>query len=497
MKVKIARETNHAVINLALDTISRGKQALVFVNSKRSAEKMAEDISKKITTVVKTQLEQGALKALSKPTRQCKRLARIINRGIAFHHAGLASKQRHLIEDAFRSKDVNIICCTPTLAAGLNLPAFRAIIRDLHRYAGRFGMRGIPVLEYHQMAGRAGRPGFDDYGEAICIAKSESEAEQIYEEYLMGEPEDIHSKLNVEPVMRTYLLSLISSRIMQTHDEIIDFFKDTFWAHQYGDMEKLEQTIVKTLNVLIEWDFIQETGNRYRSTVIGRRIAELYLDPLTAHQLINGIRRAMNVALRPISFIQLVCNTNEMWPLLRVKNQEYQEITDFVVEVESHLLEKEPSMFELEYEDWLRSIKTSQLFLDWIDEKSEDELLEKYNVRPGELKSKLDRAEWLLYGTSELSTLLGQHDLVKEIARIRTRLRNGAKEELLALLKLKQVGRVRARKLFQLGAKQPSDIKKLKPQIVAAAIGSAITNKIYKQLGHETHTHGGRLSDFV
>ena len=157
-------------INLALDTIKIGKQAFVFVNTKRSAEKSAEDISKKIKAQSPQldQIAEKALKALSRPTHQCERLAFCLKKGIAFHHAGLAAAQRELIEDEFRKGTVKIICCTPTLAAGVDLPAFRAIIKDLKRYTIH-GLSWIPVLDYMQMSGRAGRPNYDKEGQAIAL----------------------------------------------------------------------------------------------------------------------------------------------------------------------------------------------------------------------------------------------------------------------------------------------------------------------------------------
>ena len=105
--------------------------------------------------------------------------------GIAFHHAGLTYKQRELLEDKFREGVVKIICSTPTLAAGLDLPAFRAIIRDMKRFTSR-GMVPIPVLEYFQMAGRAGRPGQEDYGEAIIIANTQKDIKYYVDNYLNG-----------------------------------------------------------------------------------------------------------------------------------------------------------------------------------------------------------------------------------------------------------------------------------------------------------------------
>ena len=99
---------------------------------------------------------------------------------------------------------------------GVDLPAFRAIIKDLRRY-GQRGLNWIPVLDYMQMSGRAGRPNYDKEGQAIAIALTKGEKEKIEERYLKGSPEDIYSKLAVEPVLRTYVLSLISSGFVTSH----------------------------------------------------------------------------------------------------------------------------------------------------------------------------------------------------------------------------------------------------------------------------------------
>src|SRR3989344_4521980 len=203
-------KTSDPVVNISLDTLELKKQALVFVNAKRSAEKVAEDIAKKseLRSEKLSELSEKIKNVLSRPTKQCERLAICVKHGIAFPPAGLAPKQKELVEEAFRNGTIKIIACTPTLAAGLDLPAFRAIIRDVKRY-GNHGMVHIPVLEFLQMAGRAGRPKYDTYGEAIVIVSTNTDKEYIIEHYLHGEPEEIYSKLAVEPVLRTYLLSLI------------------------------------------------------------------------------------------------------------------------------------------------------------------------------------------------------------------------------------------------------------------------------------------------
>src|SRR3989344_3594635 len=147
--IDIAGEFDSAVLNIALDTIKIGKQALIFASTKKSAEKTAEEIAKKvkIENEIFAKISDEAFNSLPRPTKQCERLAMCLKKGIAFHHAGLTHKQKDIIESNFKNGTIKIISCTPTLAYGVDLPAFRSIIKDLKRYTVH-GLSWIPVLDY-------------------------------------------------------------------------------------------------------------------------------------------------------------------------------------------------------------------------------------------------------------------------------------------------------------------------------------------------------------
>ncbi len=471
-------------LNLALDTLAKNKQAFVFVNTKRSAEKTAEDIAKKskLETEHTIELSEHILKVLQKPTQQCERLAKCVRKGIAFHHAGLHSKQKELIEDHFRNGTIKIICCTPTLAAGVDLPAFRTIIRDVKRFSGH-GMVNIPVLEFLQMAGRAGRPSFDPYGEAIVVAGSEGEKDSLFEQYVRGMPEDIYSKLAVEPVLRTYVLSLIAAKVVQSKEQILEFFSRTFWAHQFKEMEKLSKIIEKMLLMLEEWEMLGKTDNTYRATVLGKRIAELYIDPLTAHQFVLGVDKASHMKPTPLSWLHLISCTLEMRPHLRVRAKEYDEIQEKLAMYSSTFLMAEPSMFEPEFEEYLHGLKTGLMLQDWMDEKDEEFLYEHYDIRPGETRAKLTTGDWLLYALGEIARIRQHMELLKDIQKVRYRLRYGVKEELLTLLRLEGIGRMRARTLFRAGIKDLGDVRKAELGRLEQILGKKIAASIKKQVG--------------
>jgi len=494
--LKVETKYNHSVLNICLDTLKHKKQALVFVNSKPSAESEAERIAAKIKPEHIGKEESEALEVLSqkilgtleKSTKQCQRLALCVRSGVAFHHAGLHSQQREIVEDNFRSGAIKIICATPTLAYGMNLPAFRVIVRDLKRFSAPRGMSWIPVLEFLQFCGRAGRPDFnDEYGEAICIAETDSEKENIFDNYINGEPEEIVSKLAVEPILRTYALSLVSIEYANSNKSIMEFFSKTFYAQQYGELSKLEQIINKILRQLEEWEFItiDKAKDRIEATLLGRRVSELYLDPYTANYLITCMKRAEEKMLRDYSFLQMIAYTLELRPLLNVRVSEYDRIEGKLTEWSSSLLNFEPSMFDPDYEDYIKSIKTAMFFFEWVNEKDEEALLEEYNIRPGEIRAKLSLADWLLFSSEELAKLSKMHGLIKEMERLRIRLKHGAKEELLPLLRLTGIGRIRARKLYNNKVRDLEDVKKTDFATLSELIGKQISLSIKKQVGED------------
>lgn len=227
---KIPTITKDEVVNLTLATLSQNKQVLIFNNSKRSSEATAQKVADALDKAILSHLtELAALAkdirtALSVPTKQCLKLCTLVEKGVAFHHSGLTAKQRMLVERGFREGYIKVISSTPTLAAGLNLPAYKVIIKDYKRYSQR-GFTDIPVLEYHQMSGRAGRPGKEDSGRAVVLAKSESEIEKLVTKYIHGKPEEILSKLAVEPTLKMYMLSLLAMDFINTEEEIKYFFQ--------------------------------------------------------------------------------------------------------------------------------------------------------------------------------------------------------------------------------------------------------------------------------
>ncbi len=467
---------------LAEETVARGKQALIFLASRRNAEKTAEEVGrfvkKFLTEKEKEELKEVAEKILSvpsHPTRQCERLANCVKNGVAFHHAGLQHGQRVLVEDSFRKNLIKVIAATPTLAAGVNLPAWRVLIRDAKRYYPGYGAVYIPVLEYQQMAGRAGRPRYDKEGEAILIGKNEIEAQELEERFILGEPENIYSKLSVEPILRTHVLSLISTTV-RNEEQLMDFFSQTFFAYQYGDLSRIEEMIENILDRLEEQKFIVRDSG-LGVTRIGKRVAELYLDPETAYKLIKGLEHKLN----DFDYLLLISSVNEM-DSFKVRKSEIEDLEEELVKREEEINIEIPDNWDIRYEEFLGYFKTALILEEWINERGEDFLFDKYGVTPGGLRTKVEIADWLLYSCQELGILLRAREKIKRIRKLRTRVQYGIREELINLVKLKEIGRVRARVLYDAGFKTVASLRKAPKERLADLLGPKIAQKVWEQV---------------
>jgi superfamily II RNA helicase len=107
-----------------------------------------------------------------------KTLSRLARSGIGVHHAGMLPRYRRLVETLAQRGLLRVICGTDTLGVGINVPIRTVMITALSKYDGT-RMRRLSAREFHQIAGRAGRAGFDPYGNVIVLApEHEIENEQ-------------------------------------------------------------------------------------------------------------------------------------------------------------------------------------------------------------------------------------------------------------------------------------------------------------------------------
>ncbi len=426
--------------SLVMDSIDQGGQTLIFVGSRRRAESLAEKLAK-ITDMSGPDLNLGENRTASK-------LQNCLKRGVAFHHAGLTNEMRRAVEDGFRGGEIKAIAATPTLAAGVNLPARRVIVKEPYRYDPNFGSVPISVMEFKQMAGRAGRPKYDQMGEAILVTNRPWLARR----YVEGREEPIDSKLGSVRALRSHILSIIATGFSRDERSLMEFISSTLFARQF-DPEMVRGDVRKIVEFLEDNGMIERGGDKLMATRIGRRVSDLYIDPLSAVKLINGARNYSKERDGELPILHMICSTVDM-PILFLRSKDYSWVEGEAFELGGRLLVKED-----DYEWLLAQLKTAFLLRDWMDEKSEDYLMEKYGVYPGDIRRIVEITDWLLYSSSELGRLV-KSEIVSGVARLRMRVGYGIKEELIPLVSIKGIGRVRARILYDKGYRSVKDIEK-------------------------------------
>jgi helicase len=458
---------------LVADTLDEDGSSLVFVNSRRNAEAAARRLAD-VTESALTPDERAALAdvadevAAASDTETSEDLAAAVRKGAAFHHAGLSADHRSLVEDAFRDRELKAICATPTLAAGVNTPSRRVIVRDWRRYDGEFGgMKPLDTLEVHQMFGRAGRPGLDPYGEAVLLAKDHDTMDELFERYVWADPEPVRSKLAREPAMRTHLLATVASGFARTRAGLLDFLEGTLYAAQTDEGDRLASVVDSTLDYLAANDFLDREGDEVTATSLGHTVSRLYLDPMSAAEIVDGLREAADPT--PLGCYHLVCRTPDMYELY-LKSGDRETYTELCYEREEEFLGRVPSEFEdVRFEEWLSALKTAKLLEDWASEVDEDRITERYGVGPGDVRGKVDTAEWLLGAAERLATDLDL-DCVVAVREAKKRVQYGVREELLDLAGVRNVGRKRARRLYEAGVESRADLREADKSVVLGAL---------------------------
>ncbi|MCU0861128.1 MAG: helix-hairpin-helix domain-containing protein, partial [Methanomassiliicoccales archaeon] len=480
---RIAEESD-PVWSLAKDSIREGGQCLVFVNTRRSTEalamKMAPLMREVMPEKVRLENEEDLLLDHGEQTSIGKKLRACVHKGVAFHNAGLTNEQRRMVEGAFKKGRIKVIVATPTLAAGINLPARRVVIREVYRFEGGAGNVPIPVLEIKQMCGRAGRPRYDRFGEAILVARSEEESTFLFDNYLLGETEDIFSKLGSESVLRSHVLALVATSTTTSREQLMDFLNSTFLAHQ-SSMLGVEEAVEEVLSFLRQEELLRPEG--MAATFFGRRVSDLYIDPVSAVRMRDALH-SYRPGMGEFGFLHAACATPDMLPLyLRRSDNDWLESK--VVEKGADLLLPVPSDLG-QYEFFLAEVKTASVLDDWLEEMEEDDLLTKYGIGPGDLRSKVELGEWLLYSMRELSNIFNK-DAYSALTELMTRVRYGVRKELMDLVKLRGVGRARARSLFDHGIRTLDDVRAAEVGRLARVpkIGDSLAKSIKEQVGED------------
>jgi helicase len=487
---QIPRSTYGAPIDVAMDTVKGGGQSLVFASTRRRAVSLAT----RGAELTQRYLNQEERKAVSEASRRIlgsgeetslsRLLAEVVAKGSAFHHAGLEGEHRRIVEEYYRARAIKLLAATPTLAIGVNLPARRVVIADMTRYDAEHGGNAeISVLEYRQMAGRAGRPQYDDHGETVMVPPPSQPAADFLEHYTKEPPEPIKSRLSEESAMRSHTLATVATGRGLSKGDLDGLFRKTLLAMQVRP-EELTRMTEKALGYLLSERLLESHGGLFYATDFGLRVSILYVDPVTAVMFRDAVRRAEPGRDYTSGVLHLVASTPDFEPKFPLRTKDYEEGMAFLEEHSSEMLQKHTTREFADYDRVLQDMRSVMALHGWIDEWREEQLLSRLGVEPGDMHRAVDNADWLLHALGELSKLFKMPDMVRQADLLRRRVVSGVSAELVELTTLSGVGRVRARSLYSAGFKTLDDIKEAPAEKLALVdkVGTAVARKIKEQV---------------
>ncbi len=480
------KDTSSMAVDLVLDSIKDGGQNLVFVETRKRSISLAKTSSEIVYKNLPLEEKKTALKYSklllenNDDTDLTKTLSNLISLGVGFHHAGLSLSSREVVEKAFKSGAIKALFATPTLAAGVNLPARRVIITNVSRYDFRYGANiPITVLEYKQLCGRAGRPQYDTYGESIILSDPRTYYEDIYDHYVLGTPEPLNSSLGNDVAIKIHLLGTISSFLGIDIDDIYDLFSKTFYSFQNKNSSSLYNKIDTSLDYFMDEGLVKFENNRYYVTSFGKLVSGLYLNPETAvafKKIIKSVKHRSLKTNNVFGFLHIITTSPDFYPKFSFRKQDIEEFS--IIFYNNY----DEFFFDVDVMDCSRSLWT---LYEWINESTEKRIHEKMGIDPGDVHRIVEVSKWLITSIFEIAKLLGRTDLLPVIFSLENRIKHGVKMELVPLVQIKDIGRARARSLYSAGIHVPSDLLSISETSLSSIpkIGPKLAKKLKKTYG--------------
>lgn len=477
------KNKNDVIVKIVEKAIEDNSQALSFVSTRRFTESLATYVAKKIdkktTKEQKHKFKQVADKLLevpkkkgSLPTTTCLKLAEAAEKGVVFHHAGLFNEQKEIIEDEFRNGNILMITATPSLMYGVNLPSKYVVIRDHTRWTSN-GPASIPVFDYEQMSGRAGRPQYDDVGYSYLVAKTMDEAFDLEARYIDGEIELTNSKLidNKDAIYKQ-IIAQIASSLSKNLDDLNDFFGKTLYGFQMKNnpsmsmfaQDSLNWELESALEFLLQNGIIRATPEGLKTTDFGNLIAKSNYAVETAVKIKEYVSTMEK--LNTAEMIYALAETPDL-PLISFKGRKSKDpVRDKLSEC---------GLFAV---DIGNPEATAVSLIEWIDERNEYEIENAYNVYSASTRRSAYEASRLVKFAKNTLEVLGNYSNLKDMDYLSARLYYGVKEDIIPLVVgVKRLGRKRARLLMKtfgdnLNEASENDLQKIE------GIGPKLAGKI-------------------
>jgi helicase len=474
------------IVPLVRKLVHQGEKVLVFRNMRGPAQGCARYLAKELglpgASAVLATLPAQDLSAASQDLRAC------LAGGTAFHNTNLLPEERAAVERSFRDPkgSIRVLAATTTLAAGINTPASTVILAE-NEFVGEDG-RQFTVAEYKNMAGRAGRLGFNEVGKSVVLADTPMERAQLFRRYVMGTPEDVRSSFRDEN-LATWTLRLLSQVRRVPVDEVPALLVNTFggFTASLADpnwTRAVTGRLSELVRRMIQAGLAELDGDAVQLTLLGRACGSSSLSFESALRLVELLRLVKLTAAPPHELIALVQVLPEMdavyTPLFKRGNSENTRGGDVARRYgapTAALLQR----YAADQHGYWQRCKRAAIAWDWIDGVPIEEIEKRYTANPfqgvvnyGDIIRITDATRFHLRSAHQIiaALVVDNPDWLAQADRLTTRLELGLPEAALPLLDLPvRLTRGQYLTLFRAGLTRASDVLALGPTELARHVG--------------------------
>ena len=249
-------------------------------------------------------------------TRVSDFLSQWIDKRVAYHNAGLSLEERRLIEGLFREGIIRVLITTSTLAAGVNTPADVVILLDYKRYDPRHRSNvAIPVTEYKNSVGRAGRFGISSEGHSYLVVDSQNETRLVENHYLHGQAERVRSSMPAVADVGALVLKLLSLGLITSEDELRDSIRRSFaYNHHFQSEDEKDNFLRQFMESLWDLeanDLVQRESAGLSVTDLGKAASASGVSLTSFYELLNVLNAPAMTADSVSDLIPHICKLGE------------------------------------------------------------------------------------------------------------------------------------------------------------------------------------------
>ncbi len=286
-----AHDRDQLIVSACAHLAREGKQVLVFRTAVASTRTTAEAIARALPAVGHSGTTGEELARLE-DSENVTALSKVLASGVAFHNADLTHLERKVVEGAFRRGDARVLVSTTTLAMGVNLPSDWVVVADTSRFSGG-RLRDIPIAEYKNAAGRAGRLGHREAGFSVILADDPVQARQLINEFVEGQPEAVESQVPRRP-FEDLVFSVVCDGLAQDEGGLTEFATatlayQTFYEPRGDGIAVIREAITGAVSRCLDAGLLVRDGASLIPTPSAKQFAQAGLGVNTAVRLAREI----------------------------------------------------------------------------------------------------------------------------------------------------------------------------------------------------------------